>query len=72
MTSPRQRPDRPVRSVVLKITFRARKEEAAKIRAAIPSAVMRAGQCRIRIEAEEPTEAAEKARALLEKLRAIA
>lgn len=72
MTSPRQRPGRPIESVTLKITFKAKKEETARIREAIPSAVMRGGLCEVRIEAEQPAEVAEKARVLLERLRAAA
>ncbi|MDG7007395.1 MAG: hypothetical protein JRN06_04025 [Nitrososphaerota archaeon] len=54
----------------LKLTFRASREELARIREAVPSAVTRGGVCEVRIEAEQPAEVAEKARALLEKIRA--
>jgi hypothetical protein len=70
LNSPRRRSDRPIRSVSLKITFRGGREELARIKQAVPSAVTRAGGCEVRIDAEEPAEVAEKARALLEKLRA--
>ncbi|MDG6900347.1 MAG: hypothetical protein JRM80_00090 [Nitrososphaerota archaeon] len=72
MTSPRRRQDRPVESVTLKITFKAKEVEAAKIMEAVPSAVKRGGLCEVKIEADEPAEAAERARALLERLRAAA
>ena len=70
MNSPRRKPDRPIQSVSLKITFRAGREEMAKIREAFPSAVARGGVCEVRIDAGQPAEVAEKARALLEKIRA--
>ncbi len=70
MNSPRRKPDRPIQSVSLKLTFRASREELARIREAVPSAVTRGGVCEVRIEAEQPAEVAEKARALLEKIRA--
>jgi hypothetical protein len=72
LTSPRRRPDRPIESVVLKITFRANREETARIREAVPSAVVHGGVCEVRISAEQPAEVAEKARVLLERLRAAA
>ena len=72
MNSPRRRSDRPIRSVSLKITFSGGREELAKIREAFPSAVTRGGRCELWIDAEEPAQVAEKARALLEKLRAAA
>jgi hypothetical protein len=72
LNSPRRRPDRPIQSVSLKITFRAGREEIARIREAVPSAVARSGVCELTIDAEQPAEVAEKARALLEKLRAAA
>lgn len=72
MTSHRRRPDRPILSVSLKITFRADEEELARIRAAVPSAVARRGACEVEIDAARPAEVAEKARALLEKLREAA
>lgn len=70
MNSPRRSQDRPIRSVSLKISFRAGSDETARIRGAVPSAVPRTGGCEVRIDAEEPSEVAEKAKALLEKLRA--
>jgi hypothetical protein len=44
----------------------------AKIRELIPSARMRGGVCHLSIEAEEPAQVAEEAKALLERLRAVA
>lgn len=71
MTSPRRKQDRPIKSVALKITFRADRETTAKIKEAIPSAIVRGGVCEVRIEAEEPGEVAEKAKLLLEKIRTV-
>lgn len=68
----RRKPDRPIQSASLKITFRGSREELARIRGAVPSAITRAGVCEVTIDAEQPAEVAEKARALLEKLRAAA
>ncbi len=68
-TSPRQRPDRPIESVALKITFRADRETTSKIKEVVPSARVRGGVCEVRIEAEQPSEVAARAKALLEKIR---
>jgi hypothetical protein len=70
-TSPRQRPDRPIESVALKIQFRADRETTARIRELVPSAVVRGGVCEVKIEAEQPAEVAEQAKILLEKIRAV-
>ena len=71
MNSPRRKQDRPIRSVSLKITFRAGREELARIREAVPRAVTRGEVCELKIDAEYPAEVEAKARALLEKLRAV-
>ena len=71
MSSRRRRRDRPIESLALKITFRADGDSAAKIRALLPSAKVRGGVCRVELEAKEPAEMAEKAREVLEKLRAV-
>lgn len=68
-TSPRRRQDRPIESVELKITFRADRETSAKIMQAVPSAVLRNGECVLTIEGEQPGEVAEKARVVLERLK---
>jgi hypothetical protein len=70
-TSPRPRPDRPIESVALRIQFRADRETRNKIRELVPSAVLRGGVCEVKIEAEEPAEVAERAKALLEKIRSV-
>jgi len=70
MSSRRQRQDRPIESLALKIAFRANRESAARIRELLPSVQVRGGVCRVVLEAKEPAEMAEKAREVLEKLRA--
>ncbi len=71
MTSPRRRPDRPIESVALKITFRADRETTSKIKEAVPSARVRGGVCEVKIEGEQPSEVAATAKALLEKIRTV-
>jgi hypothetical protein len=71
LTLPRRRPDRPIESVELRISFRADRETSRKIKEAIPSVLVKGGVCEVRIEAEQPAEMAEKARTLLEKIRTI-
>jgi hypothetical protein len=69
LTSPRQRRDRPIESVALKIVFRADAETIRKIKEKIPAASIRGSSCEVRIEGEQPGEVAEKAKEILEKLR---
>ncbi len=71
MTSPRRRHDGPIESVALKITFRADRETNVRIKELVPSAVLRRGVCEVKIEGEEPSEVAEKARLILEKVRTV-
>lgn len=71
MTSPRQRQDRPIESVELKISFRGDRETIGKVRDLVPGAVMRGSVCEVSIEGEHPAEVAEKARAILEKIRTV-
>ena len=71
MNSPRRRRDRPIESVSLKVTFSANGVKVARIREAFPSAVVRDGVCEVKVEAGEPAEVAERAKALLEKMREI-
>ncbi len=71
MTSPRRRQDRPIESVELRITFRANGDASRKIREAIPHARVKGGVCEVRIQAEQPSEVAEKAREVLDRVRAI-
>ena len=71
MTSPRRRPDRPIESVVLKVTFPADRETAERIRQVIPTVKVRGGICEVKIQAERPADVGEKAKLLLEKLRKI-
>ncbi len=69
MTSRRQRQDKPIESLALKITFRTDRESAARIREVLPDAHLRGGVCTVELEAKEPSEMAERAREVLEKLR---
>jgi len=71
MNSRRRRRDRPIESLALKITFRADRESAAKIRELIPTAQIRGGVCKVELEANEPAEMADRAREVLEKLRGV-
>jgi hypothetical protein len=72
MTSPRRRPDRPIESVALKVVFSASKETTAKVREAVPTARFRQGSCEVKLEGQSPGEVAEKAKAVLEKIRKAA
>lgn len=72
MTSPRQKRDRPIGSVTLRIVFRTDREARVRIREAIPSATFHGGSCEVRIDGERPGEVAEKARAVLETIRGTA
>ena len=69
--SPKPRQGRPVESLELRISIRADRETAGRIREAIPSAVVKGGACELKIEARRPADMVEKARAVLEQLRAI-
>jgi len=71
MNSRRQRQDRPIESLALKIAFRTDGESAVRIRELLPSARVRGGVCRVELQAKEPSEMAEKAREVLEKLRGV-
>jgi len=70
MSSRRRRQDRPIESLALKIAFRADRESAVRIRELLPMVQVRGGVCRVELEAKEPSEMAEKAKDVLEKLRA--
>jgi len=71
MSLRRPRQDKPIESLALKITFRADRESAMRIKELLPSAQVRGGVCRVELEAKEPSEMAEKARDVLEKLRKV-
>ena len=70
-TSPNRRQDRPIESVELKISFKASREAAARIREFFPSAVVRNGACVVTLKGEQPGEVGDKARELLEKVREL-
>ena len=71
-TLARRSPDRPIESVELRISFRADRDTTEAIKQAIPSAVLRNGVCILKIEGEQPGDVAERAREVLEKIRAMA
>jgi hypothetical protein len=69
LTSSRRSPARPVRHAELRVSFAASREEFAKIREAVPSAVLKRGTCVVVIEGGEPFDVADRARDLLERVR---
>ena len=71
MTSHRRKHGRPIESVELKITFSGDRETNERIKELIPGAVVRGGACEVRVEAERPSDVAEMARAILERIRTI-
>jgi hypothetical protein len=71
MTSPSRRPDSPVESVELTISFRADRATSKKIKEAVPSARIKGGGCEVRISAQDPGEVAEWAKDVLEKVRGV-
>ncbi len=71
MTSPRRRQGRPIEAVELRISFRADRDTSKKIREAIPYAKIRGGVCEVRIQAEEPSVVAERAKEVLDRVRTI-
>ncbi len=71
MSSHRRSPDRPIESVVLRVTFRADRDTIDRIREAVPSAVLKDGACEIVVRGGGPSEVAERAKEILEKVRAI-
>ena len=71
-TSPRRKQDRPIESVTLKLVFRADRDARARIKKAIPSAVFHNESCEIEVRGERPGGVAEKAKTLLETVRAVA
>lgn len=72
MTLARRKPDKPIESVELRISFRADRATAEAIKRTIPSAVLRNGVCILKIEGGQPGDVAEKAREVLEKIRDMA
>ncbi len=71
MTSRNRKQDRPIKLVTLKVALKADKKTLDAIKEAFPSAKVSNGRCEIRIETEQPAEAAEKVRMLLEKIRSV-
>jgi hypothetical protein len=71
LTSSRRRPDRPIESVVLRISFRGDRETLSEFRKALPSSKLKEGVLELKIEGTEPQEVEQKAREVLEKLREV-
>ncbi len=71
MTSPRRRPDRPIRSLELSITFRADREVARRVKEAFPTAQVTGGVCVVRVVAKDPSDLTEKARKMLEDMKML-
>ncbi len=71
MTSSRRRPDRPIESVELTVSFRADGEASKKIREAIPSVKSKGSELVLKISGERPEEVEEALRGVLEKVREI-
>jgi hypothetical protein len=59
----------PIESVDLKISIRADKATAERIKRLVPSAKVVGGNCELRVTGERPSEVAEKAEEIMEKLR---
>ncbi|MDE1853423.1 MAG: hypothetical protein KGI38_06720 [Thaumarchaeota archaeon] len=55
----------------LKVTFKADRGTAAKIKEAIPSAVLEGEVCEVKVVGSGPDDVAKKARAILEKVRTV-
>jgi len=72
LTLARRRPDRPIESVELRISFRADRATAEATKLAVPTAVLSNGVCILKIEGEQPGDVADKAREVLEKIRGVA
>jgi len=56
--SPRQKPDRPIKSVELKISVAADRETATRIKESFPAASYDRGMCRIEIRGRSPADVA--------------
>ena len=71
MTSSKRSRDNPVRSVSLRIAVSADRKTALRIKKEVPGVKLRRGGCEVTIESESPSEAEERARGVLEKLREL-
>jgi len=70
-SSPRPRHDRPIESVRLRISFRTGRNVAERIKELVPAASLRRNGCEIAIEGQSPSEVADKAKEMLEKVRTV-
>ncbi len=71
MTSSRRRPDRPIESVELTVSFRADRETSKKIREEIPSVKARGSGLVLKVSGTRPEEVEGVLRGVLEKVREI-
>jgi len=65
-SSPRRKPDRPIESVELRVSFQSDRTTASAIRKLFPSAALKKGVCEIELAGETPGEVADKVKELLE------
>ena len=68
---PRRGRASPIESVDLKVRLTVDRAAALEIKQSIPEATVKGGTCELRIEGKDPTDVAEKAHVVLEKLRRI-
>lgn len=68
MTSVRRR-EEPIEAVKLEISLRTDRRTASKVKEVFPEAKIKGGRCELTLEGREPSEVAEKVKALAERLR---
>ena len=67
----RRRQGSPIESVSIRITFRADKDSLARLLESVPGARVKGSACEVLIEGGGPQEAADEAKALLDRIRAV-
>ena len=70
MSSSSRRPDRPIESVALTISFKGDSKTLSEVRKALPESKAKGRTLELTIRGDEPLEVERKAREVLEKLRA--
>jgi hypothetical protein len=68
-SSPRQRPDRPIASVKLRISLQADEKTASRIKKRFPSSSLKGDVCEVRIAGDAPADVARRVKELLEIVR---
>ena len=71
MTSSRRRPDRPIESVELTISFNADRETSRKVREAFPAAKLKGSSVVLTLQGTEPRQVEDALRQVLEKVRQL-